>query len=70
MNYYIYISKSEIIIMIYINDLFIFEKEIKIINEIKEKLIEIFEMKNIRKLKYFLEMQIHRNRKKKILIII
>src|SRR5947207_10273008 len=50
-NHYIYTSKSGVIIMIYINDLFIFGKKMREINEIKKKLITMFEMKNIRKLK-------------------
>ena len=42
--------------MIYMINLFIFEKKIIEINEIKEKLIKIFEMKNIKELKYFLDI--------------
>ena len=56
--------------MIYMNDLLIFEKKMREIDKIKEQLIIIFEKKNIKELNYFLEMQIHRNRKKRILIII
>ena len=65
----VYTSKSGIIIMIYVNDLLIFGKKMIEINEVKEKLARMFEMKNMRELKYFLDMQIHRNRKERTLTI-
>jgi len=55
--------------MMYVNDLLIFGKEMIGINEVKEKLAGMFEMKDVGKLKYFLGMQIHRNRKERTLTI-
>ena len=56
MNYYIYTLKSKIIIMIYMNNLLIFGKKMIEINKIKEKLIKMFEIKNMKELKYFLDI--------------
>ena len=55
--------------MMYVDDLLIFGKEMKAINEVKEKLTKMFEMKDVGELKYFLGMQFHRNRKERTLTI-
>ena len=65
----VYTSKSGVIIMMYVDDLLIFGKEMGTINEVKGKLAGMFEMTDVGELKYFLGMQVHRNRKERTLTI-
>jgi hypothetical protein len=58
-----------VIIMMYVDDLLIFGKELGTINEVKGKLAGMFEMTDVGELKYFLGMQVHRNRKERTLTI-
>ncbi len=68
-NHCVYTSKLEVVIMMYMDDLLIFGKEMGAINEVKKRLTGIFEMKDVGELKYFLGMQVHRNRKETTLTI-
>ena len=61
----IYINKtSGIIIAMWVDDLLIFGKDINGINSLKQQLRQEFEMNDLGELKYFLDMQVHRNRDK------
>src|SRR5271170_6857875 len=51
------------------NDLIILEKDLNFIDKIKERLRSEFEMKDLRELQYFLEIQVQRNRSKRQLHI-
>src|SRR5579859_6043507 len=63
----IYINKTtEIIIAMWVDDLIIFGKDMASINDLKAQLNEEYEMKDLRELKYFLGIQVHRDRERKI----
>src|SRR5271154_3276918 len=47
------------------NDLIILEKDLNFIDKIKKRLRSKFEMKNLKELQYFLEIQVQRNRSKR-----
>jgi Reverse transcriptase (RNA-dependent DNA polymerase) len=51
------------------DDFIIFEKDMISINALKAQLSKKYEMKNLEELKYFLEIQVHRDRKRKIIHI-
>src|SRR5271154_138449 len=51
------------------NDLIILEKDFNFIDKIKKKLRSEFEMKDLKELQYFLEIQVQRNRNKQQLHI-
>jgi Reverse transcriptase (RNA-dependent DNA polymerase) len=51
-----------VIIVVYVDNLLIFSKELAKIDEIKGLLSKEFEMKDMEELRYFLGIQAHRNR--------
>ena len=64
MNHCLYINKNiSIIIAMWVNDLIVFNKDIMRIDLLKQWLKTKFEMKNTRELQYFLDIQIHHDRK-------
>ena len=66
----VYINKTtEIIIAMWVDDLIIFGKDMASINTLKAQLNEEYEMKDIGELKYFLGIQVHRDRERKIIHI-
>ena len=66
----VYINKTtEIIIAMWVDDLIIFGKDMASINALKAQLNEEYEMKDIGELKYFLGIQVHRDRERKIIHI-
>ena len=56
---------TKVIIAIWVDDLIIAGKNTEDIDEVKRQLKEAFEMKDLGELKYFLGMQVHRNRQKR-----
>src|SRR5579859_8128408 len=63
-DHYIYINRlTGIIIAIWVDDLMIFGKDMVRINKLKAELGKEFEMKDIGELKYFLGIQVQRDRK-------
>jgi len=65
-----YVNKEmEIIIAMWVDDLIIFGKDIASINSFKVQLNEEYEMKDLGELKYFLSIQVQRDREWKILHI-
>ena len=66
----VYINKTtEIIVAMWVDDLIIFGKDMASINALKAQLNEEYEMKDIGELKYFLGIQVHRDRERKIIHI-
>ena len=66
----IYINKTtDIIIAMWVDDLIIFGKDMASINDLKAQLNEEYEMKDLGELKYFLGIQVHRDRERKIIHI-
>ena len=66
----VYINKTTgIIIAMWVDDLIIFGKDMPSINALKEQLNEEYEMKDLGELKYFLGIQVHRDRERKIIHI-
>jgi len=66
----VYINKTtEIIIAMWVDDLIIFGKDMASINDLKVRLNEEYEMKDLGELKYFLGIQVHRDRERKIIHI-
>src|SRR5437667_6018079 len=53
----------------WVDDLIIFGKDMASINELKAQLNEEYEMKDLGELKYFLGIQVHRDRERKIIHI-
>ena len=53
----------------WMDDLIIFGKDMASINDLKAQLNEEYEMKDLGELKYFLDIQIHRDRERKIIHI-
>ena len=66
----VYINKdTEVILAIWVDDLIIFGKDMGSINALKAQLNEEYDMKNLGELKYFLSIQVHRDRERKIIHI-
>jgi hypothetical protein len=66
----VYINKmTEIILAMWVDDLIIFGKDMASINDLKVQLNEEYEMKDLGELKYFLGIQVHRDREQKIIHI-
>ena len=66
----VYINKeTDVIIAMWVDDLIIFGKDMASINDLKAQLNEEYEMKDLGELKYFLGIQVHRDRKRKIIHI-
>jgi hypothetical protein len=66
----VYINKTtEIILAMWVDDLIIFGKDVASIKDIKAQLNEEYEMKDLGELKYFLGIQVHRDRERKIIHI-
>jgi hypothetical protein len=66
----VYINKeTDIIIAMWVDDLIIFGKDMVSINNLKVQLNEEYEMKDLGELKYFLGIQVHRDRERKIIHI-
>src|SRR5579859_3429582 len=66
----VYINKTTgIIIAMWVDDLIIFGKNMASINALKVQLNEEYEMKDLGELKYFLGIQVHRDRERKIIHI-
>jgi hypothetical protein len=66
----VYINKmTGIIIAMWVDDLIIFGKNITSIEDLKAQLNEEYEMKDLGELKYFLGIQVHRDRERKIIHI-
>jgi hypothetical protein len=66
----VYINKeTDIIIAMWVDDLIIFGKDMASINDLKAQLNEEYEMKDLGELKYFLGIQVHRDRERKIIHI-
>ena len=53
----------------WVDDLIIFGKDMASINDLKAQLNEEYEMKDLGELKYFLGIQVHRDRERKIIHI-
>ena len=67
---YVYINKTmDIIIALWVDDLIIFDKDLGSIEDLKAQLNKEYEMKDLGELKYFLSIQVHRNREWKIIHI-
>src|SRR5277367_1585406 len=66
----VYINKTmNIIIVIWVGDLIIFGMDMARINDFKAQLSAEYEMKDLGELKYFLGIQVHRDRERKIIHI-
>ena len=66
----VYINKKMgIIIAMWVDDLVIFGKDTASINELKAALKKEYEMKDLGELKYFLGIQVHRDKDQKIIHI-
>jgi hypothetical protein len=59
----------EIILAMWVDDLIIFGKDMVSINALKEQLNEEYEMKDLGDVKYFLGLQVYRDRERKIIHI-
>ena len=64
-NCIFYHPKTGVIIAVWVDDLVLFEKGMEGINRLKKELNTEFEMKDSGELKYFLGIQVLRNRKEK-----
>src|SRR5438046_5492640 len=66
----VYINKkTDIIIAMWVDDLIIFGKDMASINDLKAQLNEEYEMKDLGELRYFLGIQVHHDRERKIIHI-
>jgi hypothetical protein len=64
----VYINKETVIVIaMWVDDLIIFGKDMASINTLKEQLNEEYEMKDLGELKYFLGIQVHRDKERKII---
>jgi hypothetical protein len=62
----VYVNKeSGIILAMWVDDLIIFGKDLNSVNDLKAQLSEEYETKDLGKLKYFLGIQVHRDRERK-----
>ena len=62
-------NETGVIIAMWVDDLMIFGKDIENINDLKAQLSEEYEMKDLGELKYFLGIQVHRNKERKLIHI-
>ena len=62
-------GRTGVIIAMWVDDLMIFGKDIADIEDLKERLSEEYEMKDLGELKYFLGIQVHRDRERKLIHI-
>src|SRR5579859_1496065 len=66
----VYINRdTDVIIAMWVDDLIIFSKDMASINDLKVQLNKEYEMKDLRELKYFLGIQVHHDRERKIIHI-
>ena len=66
----VYINKQTgIIIAMWVDDLMIFGKDLISIDAVKQKLKEEYEMKDLGELKYFLGVQVHQDKERKLIHI-
>ena len=66
----VYVNKEKgIILAMWVDDLIIFGKDLNSVNDLKAQLSEEYEMKYMGELKYFLGIQVHRDRERKIIHI-
>jgi hypothetical protein len=66
----VYINKgTDIIIAMWVDDLIIFGKDMANINDLKAQLNKEYEMKDLGELNYFLGIQVHRDKERKIIHI-
>src|SRR5271155_5336503 len=66
----VYVNKEKgIILAMWVDDLIIFGKDLNSVNDLKARLNEEYEMKDMGELKYFLGIQVHRDRERKIIHI-
>jgi len=61
-------TETETIIAMWLDDLITFGKDMASINSLKAQLNEECEMKDLGKLKYFLGIQVHRDRERKVIL--
>ena len=66
-DYSIFIYFNDIIVTIYVDDLFICDFNLKLIINFKEKLRERFRIKNLNFINYYLSVKITRNRKNRVI---
>jgi Reverse transcriptase (RNA-dependent DNA polymerase)/gag-polypeptide of LTR copia-type/Integrase core domain/GAG-pre-integrase domain/Domain of unknown function (DUF4219) len=62
-------SDTDVIIAMWVDDLIIFGKDMASINDLKAQLNEEYEMKDLGELNYFLGIQVHRDKERKIIHI-
>ena len=63
-----YINKArKLIMLIYVNDIFIVSSLKKKIKEFKKKFVKVFKIKDLRKLKKIFDIKIERDRANKII---
>jgi len=62
-------NETGVIIAMWVDDLMIFGKDIENINDLKAQLSEEYEMKDLGELKYFLGIQVHRDKERKLIHI-
>jgi len=66
----VYINKQTgVIIAMWVDDLMIFGKDLISIDAVKQKLKEEYEMKDLGELKYFLGVQVHQDKERKLIHI-
>jgi len=66
----VYINRdTDVIIAMWVDDLIIFGKDMANINDLKAQLNEEYEMKDLGELNYFLGIQVHRDKERKIIHI-
>jgi len=66
----VYINKmTGIIIAMWVDDIIIFGKDMTSVNDLKAQLNDEYEMKDLGELKYFLGIQVHRDKERKIIHI-
>src|SRR5271155_3881687 len=66
----VYVNKEKgIILAMWVDDLLIFGKDMDSVNDLKAQLSEEYEMKDMGELEYFLGIQVHRDRERKIIHI-
>ena len=66
-DYLIFIYFNDIIVVIYVDDLFICDFNLKLITNFKKKLRERFRIKNLDSINYYLSVKITRNRKNRVI---
>ncbi|GMF21560.1 unnamed protein product [Phytophthora fragariaefolia] len=63
------VGESWIIVVVYVDDLTIMSKDIRLINQLKRDLSARFKMKDLGEIHYILKMEVRRNRKDKTMTI-